>query len=215
MNFCNGKIQKKEMSNMDAVLYIHGKGGSAEEAEHYRALFPSCEVLGLDYQTFTPWETGREIHEATVELKKKYDKVILIANSVGAFFSMNAESEGYIDHAYFISPIVDMEKLIVNMMAWAGIDEKTLKERGNIPTSFGEDLSWEYLCYVRNHPIRWHVPTDILMGSEDHLTDIATVKSFCKTRGASLTVMEGGEHWFHTPEQMRFLDVWIKEKSGQ
>jgi len=25
-----------------------------------------------------------------------------------------------------------------------------------------------------------------------------------------LTVMKGGEHWFHTKEQMAFLDAWIK-----
>jgi len=24
-----------------------------------------------------------------------------------------------------------------------------------------------------------------------------------------VTVMEGGEHWFHTAEQMAFLDDWI------
>ena len=29
--------------------------------------------------------------------------------------------------------------------------------------------------------------------------------------GAGLTVMEGGEHWFHTKEQMRFLDRWMQE----
>lgn len=27
---------------------------------------------------------------------------------------------------------------------------------------------------------------------------------------AQLTVMQNGEHWFHTEEQMRFLDNWIK-----
>ena len=27
---------------------------------------------------------------------------------------------------------------------------------------------------------------------------------------AELTVMEDGEHWFHTGEQMRFLDDWIR-----
>lgn len=46
---------------MNAVIYIHGKGGSAAESEHYKSLFPDCEVIGLDYQTFTPWETGKEI----------------------------------------------------------------------------------------------------------------------------------------------------------
>ena len=33
--------------------------------------------------------------------------------------------------------------------------------------------------------------------------------AFAKTHGAELTVMEEGEHWFHTDEQMHFLDNWI------
>ena len=95
---------------MNAVIYIHGKGGSAAECEHYKSLFPDCEVIGLDYQTFTPWETGKEIHIAVEELKSKYENVILIANSIGAFFSMNAGIDEMIQKAYFISPIVDMDK---------------------------------------------------------------------------------------------------------
>ena len=35
-----------------AVIYIHGKGGNAEEAIHYKPLFSDCDVIGLDY-TFT------------------------------------------------------------------------------------------------------------------------------------------------------------------
>ena len=42
------------------VVYVHGKGGSAEEAEHYSALFPDSEVLGFDYRAQTPWE-AREL----------------------------------------------------------------------------------------------------------------------------------------------------------
>ena len=51
---------------MTAVLYIHGKGGSAEESEHYKDLFSECEIIGLDYKTFTPWETGKEICDAVL-----------------------------------------------------------------------------------------------------------------------------------------------------
>ena len=36
---------------------------------------------------------------------------------------------------------------------------------------------------------------------------------FAKKHNAMLTVMEGGEHWFHTEEQMRFLDEWIIKES--
>ena len=196
----------------DLILYVHGKGGIAAESEHYKPLFPDCEVLGLDYHNFTPWETGAEISTAVEKLKTEYDSVILIANSIGAFFSMNAGIDSMIQKAYFISPIVNMEKLIVDMMQWANVTEEELEDKGVIRTDFGEDLSWDYLCYVREHPIQWRVPTSILYGSSDNLTSLETVRAFAEQHNAELTVMEGGEHWFHTEEQMHFLDDWIRKE---
>ena len=38
------------------ILYVHGKGGSAGEAQHYRPLFPGSDVVGFDYRAQTPWE---------------------------------------------------------------------------------------------------------------------------------------------------------------
>lgn len=198
----------------DAVLYIHGKGGCAAECEHYRPLFPGYEVIGLDYHTFSPWETGEEIRAATKELNTEYESIILIANSIGAYFSVCAGIDHLISKAYFISPIVDMKKLITDMMQWANITEAELKYKGTIHTAFGEDLSWEYLRYVREHPVGWKVPTSILYGSCDNLTSFETISDFVKKHGATLTVMESGEHWFHTEEQMRFLDNWIRSCEG-
>ena len=80
-----------------------------------------------------------------------------------------------------------------------------------IATDFGETLSWEYLCYVRKHPIVRNVPTCILYGEHDDLTSIETISAFATQHSAELTVMPGGEHWFHTGKQMRFLDEWIRE----
>lgn len=198
---------------MDAVIYIHGKGGNAAEAEHYNSLFPSCNVIGLEYKSFTPWDAGKEIREAINGLKTDYDRIILIANSIGAFFAMSANIEKDISRAFFISSIVDMEKLITDMMGWAGITESELQKKGTIHTDFGEELSWEYLYYVREHPVSWNVPTDILYGSEDNLTSIDTMTAFAQAHHANLTIMDGGDHWFHTDEQMKFLDNWIREKS--
>ena len=195
---------------MNIVVYIHGKGGNINEAKHYRQLFPAYDVIGIDYKSSVPWEAREEIHNAILDLKEKYEKIILVANSIGAFFAMNADIEKYLSHAYFISPIVDMEKLIVDMMNWTGISESYLKDKGIVHTDFGEDLSWEYLCYVRKHPIKWSVSTDILYGSKDNLTSLESMTSFAKTHHASLTIMEDGEHWFHTEEQMQFLDQWIR-----
>ena len=201
-----------EVNNMSnkVVLYIHGKCGSTSECEHYKPLFPDYDIIGLDYQTFTPWETGEEIHSAVIKLKEEYDHIILIANSIGAFFSMNAGIDTMIEKAYFISPIVDMERLISDMMLWSNVTEDELKNKGVIPTSFGEDLSWDYLCHVRKHPIKWTAPTSILYGSKDNLTSNYTITEFAKKHNAKLTVMENGEHWFHTEEQMHFLDNWIR-----
>ena len=191
------------------LLYIHGKGGSAEEAAHYRPLFPDYEIIGLDYVSETPWDAGKEIYEKTRQLRERFDSILLVANSIGAFFSMHAGIDAFVRKAFFISPIVDMEKLIRDLMTGAHVTEEELKEKGTFHTSFGEDLSWAYLCYVRTHPIRWTVPTAILYGSRDDLTSYGTVSSFAERHGAQLTVMEGGEHWFHTKVQMTFLDDWI------
>ena len=197
---------------MKTVLYIHGKGGNASESTHYEKLFPDCKVIGLDYKTFSPWETGKEIHEAVAGLKTDAESIILIANSIGAFFSMNANLNSLIEKAYFISPLVNMEKLICDMMQWANVTEAELEQRKIIHTDFGEELSWEYLCYVREHPLNWEIPTSILYGEKDNLTSIETMSAFAEKQGATLTVMKGGEHWFHTEEEMKFLDEWIRSQ---
>ncbi len=191
------------------VIYVHGKGGSAEEANHYRHLFAGSDVIGLEYHAQTPKEAETELPELFELHSKGYGDIILIANSIGAFFSMSALSGKKISKALFISPIVNMEKLIGDMMIWANVTEDELQSEKEIFTEFGERLSWEYLCYVREHPIEWHISTGILYGENDNLTSMETVSEFADKIGADLTVMTGGEHWFHTEEQMRFLDDWV------
>ena len=198
------------MDEKDLVVYVHGKGGSPEESGHYRPLFPDCEVIGLDYRTFTPWETGPEIRKAVEDLRPGHGGVTLVANSIGAYFCLHAGLGGLVERAFFISPVVDMEKLICDMLRRAGIAEAELRARGAVRTDLGEDLSWDWLRYVRSHPIRWDVPTRILYGGRDALTSFETVSGFAERHGAELTVMEDGEHWFHTEEQLRFLDDWIR-----
>lgn len=193
-----------------AVVYVHGKGGNAAEAEDYKPLFPGADVIGFAYRSQTPWEARQEFPPFFEACREGHGSLILIANSIGAFFSMNALSEPTVDQALFVSPIVNMEKLITDMMSWAGITEKELRERGEIRTEFGETLSWNYLCYVREHRIDWKIPTRILYGEKDGLTSFETISLFADAIRAPLTVMPGGEHWFHTEEQMRFLNTWVK-----
>lgn len=200
----------------NAVIYIHGQGGNAAESEHYISLFPDSEVIGFDYHSQNPWDACREFSEYLSEMQTRYDHIRIIANSIGAYFTLhafNSTCDIKIDEAFFISPIVDMEKLISDMMMWAGVTEAKLEEKGTIETSFGETLSWDYLSWVRTHPVSWSIPTAILYGSTDHLQSIDTISEFAEKISARLTVMEGGEHWFHTEEQMQFLDAWIRRNS--
>ena len=97
------------------------------------------------------------------ELSKKYSSITLIAGSLGAYFSLVSGIDKFITKAYFISPIVNMERLIVNMIGWAGTTEAELEEKKIIPVDSGDDLSWEYLQYVRSNKIHWEVPTEIPM----------------------------------------------------
>lgn len=192
------------------VIYIHGKGGNIDEAEHYKTLFQNCDIIGFDYKSQTPWEAKEEFAGFFDKLSKQYKTVILIANSIGAYFAMNSLSDKRIEKAFFISPIVDMKKLIEDMMLYENISEDELQRKGKINTSFGQTLSFKYLTYVRENPINWTIPTHILYGEKDNLTSKDTITEFAKKINATLTVMENGEHWFHTKEQMNFLDDWIK-----
>lgn len=153
-----------------AVIYIHGKGGTSSESEHYKALFKDADVIGFDYQSQTPWEAKVEFSDFFNAVSAKYQSVYIVANSIGAFFTMNALADRNIEKAFFISPIVNMEKLIADMMIWANVTEQDLYKEKEIETSFGETLSWEYLCYVREHPVVWNIPTKILYGDKDNLT---------------------------------------------
>ena len=42
------------------IIYVHGKGGSAGEAEYYKMFFPNSEVIGFDYCSQTLWEAKKE-----------------------------------------------------------------------------------------------------------------------------------------------------------
>ena len=86
------------------VLYIHGKGGNAMEADHYKTLFAGYDMIGIDYHADNPWDAISEFKEFFHRYRKGYDSIVLIANSIGAYFSMCALNNEQVDKAFFISP---------------------------------------------------------------------------------------------------------------
>ena len=194
----------------NVVIYIHGKYGTAEEAEYYRKFFNETDIIGFEYTSEYPWDFQKEFSNFIDNIYIRYKKISIIANSIGAYFTMLSLTNKNIEKAFFISPIVDMEKLITDMMFLENITEEELYKKKKIKTSFGKTLSWDYLTFARKNPIEWNIPTYILYGEKDNLTSYETILNFTNKSKANLTIMKGGEHWFHTDEQIEFLDNWIK-----
>lgn len=202
-------------------LFVHGQGGNKGEAAVFSeiAVPAGYQVLGVDLPEhgerkgtqgiFDPWTVVPELQTVMAHMKSHWTNISLRANSIGAYFSMLAFVDEPIEKALLVSPIVDMERLILDMIGWAGVTEELLRAKGEIPTNFGQTLSWNYLSWVREHPLSgWKAPTSILYGGQDNMTARETVADFAKVHGAVLTIYEQDEHWFHTPEQLDRLRGW-------
>lgn len=205
-------------------LFVHGQGGNKEEAESFAeiVLENDWQVLSIDLPEhgarknetgrFFPWIVVPELQQIWDYMAVRWKQIALRANSIGAWYSMLAFSDKNIVRSLFVSPILDMEHLIYDMMGWAGVTEGLLEAKKTIPTSFGQTLSWKYLLYAKQHPImKWNSETKVLYGSKDILTERDVVDKFVKRFNCDLTIMEGGEHWFHTEEQLAVLNSWVKD----
>lgn len=204
-------------------LYIHGKNGCKEEAERFANTACACgwQVLAIDLpehgsrknspEKLVPWVVVPELQAVYARMQPVWPHIRLYGVSIGAWFAMQALQAEKLEKAMLVSPVVDMEALITKMMQWAGVTEEQLQQAGNISTSFGETLSWPYLCWVREHPLQWHTPTQVLYGDKDALTSRAVMERFRQESGARLTIMEGGEHWFHTEVQLAVMQSWKEE----
>lgn len=207
-----------------AYLFVHGQCGRKEEGLAFAEI--ACparyQVLAVylpehgerkgGKDRFNPWTAVPELKTVFAYMKPRWREIGVRANSIGAHFSMLALGDEVLCKALFVSPIVDMERLIADMMQWAGVTEPELQSKGEIATDFGQTLSWDYLMWERQHPIRnWSCPTAVLYTGQDNMTSRETAERFVTAHDAALTVMENGEHWFHTPEQLAVLQAWKRE----
>jgi hypothetical protein len=206
----------------NVYLFVHGKKSRKEEAEGFAgvAVRKGYQVLSFDLP-----EHGDRLNSnypCTVQngvqdlclvedyAKDSWKHISLFACSLGVYFSLVAYQEIRLETCLFLSPILDMEHLIRNMMKWFNVSAELLEEKREIPTPVEETLSWPYYTYVREHPIiKWENHTYILYGSNDNVTEKHVVDSFVTKFHCNLEVLENGEHYFHTTEQIGVLDGWL------
>ena len=138
--------------------------------------------------------------------------ISVFACSMGSYFSLLAYRGLPLEQCLFLSPILDMERIISNMMTWFNISKDRLEVEKEIETPIGQTLYWDYYCYVKSHPIdTWDIPTAILYGSDDNLSEFNVVSEFIKRYNCKLHVLEHGEHYFHTDEQLHYFRQWLRK----
>lgn len=208
-------------------LYIHGQGGNKEEAANFSEIVcqRGFQVLSIDLPehgerkdetgiSFDPWHAVYELKNVMSYAKNNWESISLFANSIGAWFSMLSFADETLDKCLLLSPVVDMKALVSKMMTWANVSETQLQQEKIIPTNFGQTLSWEYWTYILEHPImKWSFPTAILYGEKDLLVDRDCIESFSNKFKCNLTIMENGEHWFYTDNQLKFMSEWVKKNT--
>ncbi|MFP3154041.1 alpha/beta hydrolase [Lachnospiraceae bacterium ZAX-1] len=156
-----------------------------------------------------PWNAVKDLHKILDYAHRITDDISLYGCSIGAYFSMLAYQCEDIKQTIFLSPVVDMERIIENMMKWFDISEEKLRQEKEIETPI-KTLYWDYYQYVREHSVKWNKPIAILYGSQDNLCEIEYVKRFAEQAQANLTILEDGEHYFHTEKQLDYFRYWLE-----
>ena len=171
-------------------LFVHGHGGNKEEAQAFAEVVNPLgyQVIGIDLPVMEmPEKVMALLSDVTQYLKQNYHSVNVRANSIGCWFSMLAFQEGGLDKALFVSPLLDMKSFI----------------------ECADHKDERYYEWVLSHPIeRWNTETFILRPRRDAVVAEKVYDSFLSQYPCQVEIVENGEHWFHTAEQLEILRQW-------
>lgn len=202
--------ESKKPRHKACIVYIHGLYGAASKTIFYSLYSNKYDVIVLDYSDVNPWEVKDNIGEEFTKITKKYQTIYLIANSIGAFYAYRYLYSFKIEKAFFISPLVNIKRTINKIMKQNKISSERLKQERIIVLDNGQPLSYEFYVSL-NKEHAWNVKTHILYGEKDKIVDQDSIFAFVTRHNSSLTIMKNGEHWFHTPGQLKFIKKWITE----
>lgn len=227
-DFKIGKIPAILWGDKSDQLFVVVHGNLSNKADDAIAVFAE-EVVAEGYQVLSfdlPEHGDRKGENYACNVQNCVQDLTLVMNyaqslsknisvfacSMGAYFSLLAYRYEPLKQCLFLSPVVNMERIITNMMTWFSISESRLETEKEVPTPIGQILYWDYYCYVKEHPIvAWDKPTSILYGSADNLCEFDIIADFAKSFDCDLQVMEQGEHYFHTEEQLQFFRQWLRK----
>lgn len=205
------------------LIEVHGNFSNKEDTVISmmagRAVQKGYQVLSFDLPMHgeraneayacNPWNCISDLTAVFDYAKSLASDISLFACSLGAYFSLLAYPNFDIRQSLFLSPVVNMEHIIQNMMKGFQVSEERLRKERQIPLPIGQTLDWDYYSYVRNNPVcDWSIPTAVLYGSDDNMTEWNEITAFADKYKAAVQVLEHGEHYFHTEKQLQVFDTW-------
>ena len=229
------KIERIKINNIPSIIWgeksnkvfiaIHGNMSNKED-EVIKILAKEVVSKGYQLLSFDLPEHGErkldtkylcKVQNCVADLKQiieyakfNYNEINIWACSMGAYFSLLAYKDENISQCIFLSPVVNMKVIIDNMMLWSNTTEEKLKEKQEIKTDFGQTLYWDYYQYVKENPITtWNKNTCILYGNKDNMQNENIIKDFSRKFNCKLSILENGEHYFHTEEQLDYYRNWL------
>ena len=145
-------------------------------------------------------------------VKKSWSMISLFACSIGVYLSLQAYKNESLKQSLFLSPVIDMRQMIEKMMTTEDVSIKRLKREKKIVTTSGQVFNWDDYQYVLENPIvSWNNKTAVLYGSLDDQCEYALIKMFTEKYHCEFAIIEGGEHFFHTEEQLTQFTSWLEK----
>lgn len=155
------------------------------------------------------------LRSAMAYARSRWETISLFACSIGAYFSLLTYGHEPLRQALFLSPVVDMMRLIDAIMQRERIPPERLEREGAIATNLGPTLYWDCYRYVQEHPIdNWSCPTAILHARDDAVCEYDLVRAFSERFRCSLDIAEDGEHHFHTALQLKTVALWMQRRAA-
>ena len=138
-----------------------------------------------DDKAFNPMEASPEVRTFAQLARSQSTEIGLLANSIGAYFSLCDTPAGTFERAWLVSPLLDLEYYIRDMMAECSVTDEQLEAETVINTPRGV-LEWPYLRFVEKHPARLDIPSWIIRGDQDEVVPLDALSRFVGAPGVEL-----------------------------
>ena len=164
-----------------------------------------------DDKAFTHMDASPEVRAFARLARSQSTEVSLLANSIGAYFSLCDTPAGTFERAWMVSPLLDLEYYIRDIMAEYSVTDEQLEAQTVIDTPRGV-LERSYLRFVEEHPARLNAPSWIIRGDQDEVVPLNALSRFVGAPGVELVQVEGGQHFLGQPPHLDTVVAWFEER---